>query len=95
MIQILVKITVTQAHRDAVLALLEPLTVASQQETGNISYQYYLHPTDATQLLIAEQWENPEVLAVHEKTEHFTTLLPQIVKLSVGLDLQKFEARAI
>ena len=91
MINILVTITVSEQNRPQTLRLLEQLTEASQQENGNISYQHYLHPTDPEQLLIVELWQNGEVLA----TRHFTTLLPQIEKLSDGIDIRKFDAEPV
>lgn len=81
MINIIVTITVSEENRPQVLPLLEALTTASQQELGNISYEFYLHPTDPMRLAIIEVWQNAEVLAEHEATKHFTTLLPQIEKL--------------
>ena len=95
MINILVTITVSEQNRPQTLRLLEQLTEASQQENGNISYQHYLHPTDPEQLLIVELWQNGEVLAAHEATRHFTTLLPQIEKLSDGIDIRKFDAEPV
>ena len=95
MINIIVTITVKENHRAAMLPLLEKLTEASQQENGNIRYQHYLHPTDPEQLLILEVWQDADVLAAHEKTPHFTTLLPQIEKLALGLDIHKYEAEIL
>lgn len=95
MIHIIVSITVTDGNRPFILPLLEALTVASQHEAGNISYQYYAHPTDTSRLAIIEQWESAEVLAAHETTEHFVTLLPQIGKLASTVDIQKFNAESI
>lgn len=92
MINIIVTITVTEENRPQVLPLLEALTAASQQESGNISYEFYLHPTDPMRLAIIEIWQNAEVLAEHEATRHFKTLLPQIEKLAASLDIQKFSA---
>jgi len=95
MINILVSVTVPRSNREAVLSLLEKLTAASKQEKGNVVYQYYLHPTDPEQLVITEVWENAEVLAAHEATEHFTGLLPQIAERSAHLEIRKFEATPI
>ena len=72
MINIIVTITVSEENRPQVLPLLEALTTASQQESGNISYEFYLHPTDPMRLAIIEVWQNAEVLAEHEATKHFT-----------------------
>ena len=56
MINIIVTITVSEENRPQVLPLLEALTTASQQESGNISYEFYLHPTDPMRLAIIEVW---------------------------------------
>ena len=90
MINIFVTINVTADKRAKVLELLAELTAASQKENGNLRYQYYLHPTDPAQVVICERWENAAVLAAHEATKHFTTLLPQIGDLASSVDIDKF-----
>ena len=90
MINIFVTINVTADKRAKVLELLAELTAASQKENGNPRYQYYLHPTDPAQIIICERWENAAVLAAHEATKHFTTLLPQIGDLASSVDIDKF-----
>mgnify|MGYP000376905448 FL=1 len=90
MINIFVTINVTADKRAKVLELLAELTAASQKENGNLRYQYYLHPTDPAQIIICERWENAAVLAAHEATKHFTTLLPQIGDLASSVDIDKF-----
>ena len=90
MINIFVTINVTADKRAKVLELLAELTAASQKENGNLRYQYYLHPTDPAQIVICERWENAAVLAAHEATKHFTTLLPQIGDLASSVDNDKF-----
>ncbi len=90
MINIFVTINVTADKRAKVLELLAELTAASQKENGNLRYQYYLHPTDPAQIVICERWENAAVLAAHEATKYFTTLLPQIGDLASSVDIDKF-----
>ena len=90
MINLFVTINVTADKRAKVLELLAELTAASQKENGNLRYQYYLHPTDPAQIVICERWENAAVLAAHEATKHFTTLLPQIGDLASSVDIDKF-----
>ena len=90
MINIFVTINVTADKRAKVLELLAELTAASQKENGHLRYQYYLHPTDPAQIVICERWENAAVLAAHEATKHFTTLLPQIGDLASSVDIDKF-----
>ena len=90
MINIFVTSNVTADKRAKVLELLAELTAASQKENGNLRYQYYLHPTDPAQIVICERWENAAVLAAHEATKHFTTLLPQIGDLASSVDIDKF-----
>ena len=86
----MINIFVTIDKRAKVLELLAELTAASQKENGNLRYQYYLHPTDPAQIVICERWENAAVLAAHEATKHFTTLLPQIGDLASSVDIDKF-----
>ena len=86
----MINIFVTADKRAKVLELLAELTAASQKENGNLRYQYYLHPTDPAQIVICERWENAAVLAAHEATKHFTTLLPQIGDLASSVDIDKF-----
>ena len=90
MINIFVTINVTADKRAKVLELLAELTAASQKENGNLRDQYYLHPPDPAQIVICERWENAAVLAAHEATKHFTTLLPQIGDLASSVDIDKF-----
>ena len=90
MINIFGTINVTADKRAKMLELLAELTAASQKENGNLRYQYYLHPTDPAQIVICERWENAAVLAAHEATKHFTTLLPQIGDLASSVDIDKF-----
>ena len=90
MINIFVTINVTADKRAKMLELLAELTAASQKENGNLRYQYYLHPTDPAQIVICERWENAAVLAAHEATKHFITLLPQIGDLASSVDIDKF-----
>ena len=90
MINIFVTINVTADKRAKMLELLAELTAASQKENGTLRYQYYLHPTDPAQIVICERWENAAVLAAHEATKHFTTLLPQIGDLASSVDIDKF-----
>ena len=90
MINIFVTINVTADKRAKVLELLAELTAASQKENGNLRYQYYLHPTDPAQIVSCDRWENAAVLAAHEATKHFTTLLPQIGDLASSVDIDKF-----
>ena len=90
MINIFVTINVTADKRAKLLQLLAEVTAASEKDKNNLPYQYYLHPTDPAQIIICERWENAAVLAAHEATKHFTTLLPQIGDLASSVDIDKF-----
>ena len=93
MINIIVTILApVEANRSKMQPLLKELVAASQKENGNVYYEYYNHPTDPSRMAIIEVWQNPDVLKVHEATVHFTTLLPQIVKLAEKVELKKFRS---
>ena len=40
--------------------------------------------------MICETWEDTESLSVHEKAEHFVTLVPKIQELA-SMKLEKFD----
>lgn len=89
MIRLNVFIKVSPEKRAEVLSTIKELAEKSQQEKGCISYGAYENSLDATVLMICETWENAEVLAAHEKTEHFITLVAKTQQLA-EMKLEKF-----
>ena len=77
MIRLNVFIKVSPEKRAEVLATINELAEKSRREKGCIA------------LMICETWENETVLAAHEKTEHFITLVGKTQQLA-EMKLEKF-----
>ncbi len=89
MIRINAFIQVDKANRDALTAAAQKLVAESLKEKGCIAYDFFASTTRDDVFMICETWADPEVLSVHEKSQHFTTLVPEIERLG-SLKLEKF-----
>ena len=63
------------------MLLAKPLIEETRKETGNVSYELIRVLDKVNEFVFLEKWENKQVLDAHMKTEHFTTLIPQIAEL--------------
>ncbi len=91
MIRINVEITVSAQKRETVLKNILNLAEKSKQEAGCAGYEIFENSTDDTSLLILETWESRQALSAHEKTEHFTTLVPITHDNALKMEIKKFE----
>lgn len=89
MIRLNVFIQVSPQNRAEVLTTINKLAEKSRQEKGCIAYGAFENTQDPTVLMICETWENEEVLAAHEKTQHFILLVGKTQKLA-EMKLEKF-----
>lgn len=89
MIRLNVFIKVSPEKRAEVLATINELAEKSRREKGCIAYGAFENTQDSTVLMICETWENETVLAAHEKTEHFITLVRKNQQLA-EMKLEKF-----
>lgn len=89
MIRINVFIQVDDANRAALVDAAKRLVAASLKEEGCVAYDFFASAARNDVFMICETWASPEVLAVHEKSEHFTTLVPEMERLG-SLKLEKF-----
>ena len=71
MIMVTAKITAKSGDKDKIVSEAQNLIKSSRLESGCISYNLYAGTEDDNNLLMLEQWENPEVLKLHMQTEHF------------------------
>ena len=90
MIRLNVFIQVKEENRTDLLTVIKELVAASIQESGCIAYDIFESATRKDVLMICETWTNEEALAIHEKAEHFTTLIPKMQRLS-QVKIEKFE----
>lgn len=90
MIRLNVFIQVSDSNRASVLEAAKELVACSLQEKGCIAYDIFESATRKDVLMICETWENAEALAMHEKANHFVTLVPKIQGLA-SMKLEKFD----
>ena len=90
MIRLNVFIQVSDSNRAAVLEAAKELVACSLQDKGCIAYDIFESATRKDVLMICETWENAEALAMHEKANHFVTLVPKIQGLA-SMKLEKFD----
>ncbi len=90
MIRLNVFIQVSDSNRAAVLEAAKELVTCSLQDKGCIAYDIFESATRKDVLMICETWENAEALTMHEKANHFVTLVPKIQGLA-SMKLEKFD----
>ena len=71
---------VLQDYLQAAAELIEK----SNQEEGCISYQIYQDKNDETKVAMLEEWKDEEAIELHNNSEHFTRICPQLSKYCVG-----------
>lgn len=89
MIRLNVFIQVSEENRTVVLETIKELVAKSLTDKGCIAYDVFESSTRKEVLMICETWTDEEAVALHEKAEHFVTLLPKIQELC-KLKIEKF-----
>ena len=97
MIRLNVFIRVAAENRAAALQAAKELVAASLSDKGCIAYDVFESATrpdeSATRpdvLMICETWADEASLDAHQKSAHFTTLVPRIESLG-EMKLEQFE----
>ncbi|WP_167145182.1 putative quinol monooxygenase [Actinomyces sp. ZJ308] len=62
--------------------LAAELVEGSRAEEGNVAYDLCVARDDATSFVVLETWRDDAAVDAHNASEHFTTLVPQLVELS-------------
>ena len=60
---------------EAVLILLQELSIKSKAEEGNLFYEIYQSNSDTDTLVLFEGYKDESALAEHRNTEHYQILL--------------------
>ncbi len=89
MIRLNVFIKTPAAKRAEVMEAAKQLVATSLKDKGNIAYDIFESATRNDVLMICETWKDAESLAIHEKSAHFTTLVPKIQSMA-EMKLEKF-----
>ncbi len=81
MLKVFAKMLVKEGCVDAFKAAAKELVAKSQAEEDNIFYTLNQSGEDPRILAFMECWKDRDALARHEKTEHFTSILPKLAEL--------------
>lgn len=65
-------------------ALAKELVEKSRAEEGNIAYSSNQSLTDERIHCFIEIWKDQDAIAVHNATEHFTRIVPQLAEMFDG-----------
>lgn len=82
MIQVVAKKWILEGHSDDFIEAASELVKLTRLEEGCIQYELHQDVKDPSILTFIEQWESPEALAAHMKTEHFTRIVPLLATYS-------------
>lgn len=78
MIRIYVTQRVAPQNAEAFEALAKELVAGSRAEEGNVDYSINKSLQDPSLYAIFEVWATPEALQAHQRTEHYTRIIPQV-----------------
>ncbi len=90
MIRLNVFIEVSTDKRATVIEIAKELVNFSLGDDGCIAYDLYESATRHNTLMICETWKDTKALETHEKSAHFTSLVPLLEAMS-NMKLEKFE----
>ena len=78
MIKIVAKMRVKADQVEAFKAAAKELVEKSRAEEGNIFYSLNVSTEDPTLLAFIECWKDQQAIELHNRTEHFTGILPRL-----------------
>lgn len=90
MIRLNVFVTTTPGNLAEVVEGLNTLAAASREEEGCDGYEIFQSTIEPTRLIIVETWAGDAALEAHQKTTHYTTILPPLGE-KMTLKLERFE----
>ena len=81
MITIVAKSLIKQGKTEEFKILAQKLINESRKESGCISYNLYEDSNNCNILTFIEEWENKDVINIHNNSEHFTSIVPKFADL--------------
>lgn len=89
MIRLNVFIQTDEQNHAEVVEVARELVAVSLKDNGCVAYDLFQSATRPDVLMICETWKDAECLEAHEKSAHFTALVPKIQSLA-SMKLEKF-----
>ena len=90
MIRLNVFVTTSPENLAEVVEGLNALAAASRAEAGCDGYEIFQSTVEPTRLVIVETWASDAALEAHQKTPHYTTILPPLGE-KMTLTIERFE----
>lgn len=84
MIKIVSKSVIKDEKREDYLKLAKELVEKSRQEQGCISYGLFQDINDESVFTFIEEWQDQKAIELHNKSEHFTRIVPLIGEFRIG-----------
>lgn len=81
MIKIVASKYVKKEQKEEFLKLTSELVKDSRKEEGCISYALYQDIADQTHLTFIEEWKDDDAIIAHNKSKHFTRIIPLLGEL--------------
>jgi quinol monooxygenase YgiN len=95
MVRVVAKNFIKPENIEAARPLFKKLIAATRKETGCIEYRLFTNSDQPGLFVFIEEWKTQAALDKHMKSEHFTTIIPELNKLKSkkgdGLVLQEFK----
>ena len=82
MIKIVAEWFVKPESREKFLELCEEIVEGTRAEEGNISYELHENIADPNHLTFIEEWKDQEALNIHDNSDHFIRIVPQLKEMS-------------
>ena len=84
MIKIVFRSTIKEGKKEEFLSLVKELVEKSREEEGNISYCLFSDMNDSNVLTFIEEWKDQAAIDIHNATEHFVRIIPQMRELTIA-----------
>lgn len=78
MIKIVAENFVAEKHVAEFLDLVKVMVAETKNEKGCIDYGLYQDAKDPLHFTFIEEWEDMEAIGQHQKSAHYTKIIPQI-----------------
>ena len=82
MISIIAKFTVNDRQESRFLPLMKKLIEASTAEEGCVEYALQKHTEKPNAYCLIEKWKDQQAVDTHNKSIHFTTIVPELLKVA-------------
>ena len=70
--------------RERAIELAREMAVATREEIGCISYEFYVGLSDPNTLMLFQEWERMEALMGHFQTDHMDVFLRELPEVVSG-----------